>query len=185
MNFNYQHQIRGKKKPSTIGCQICQLPMLSTGEVISNRLPLIIRIKLLISHQKRQSIKQRYKKAEHAFRKFFRLQKPSIPPVPFPILNLKAGERVRVRSWDEIALTLDKRGDFKGCGFMLGMKKYIGTEQTVFKPVKIFVDERDLRLKEAKGLVLLEGLICEGDERYEHCDRACFYFWREEWLERV
>jgi hypothetical protein len=53
------------------------------------------------------------------------------------------------------------------------------------KPVKRFVDERDYRVKKAKGIILLEGLICEGTPDYGQCDRACFYFWRQEWLEKM
>jgi hypothetical protein len=51
--------------------------------------------------------------------------------------------------------------------------------------VKTFVDERDCRVKKVKGVYLLEGVNCQGFELYGECDRACFYFWREEWLEKI
>ncbi len=41
----------------------------------------------------------------------------------YPIWNLKAGETVRVRSWEEIQTTLEKRNNIKGHGFMLEMKQ--------------------------------------------------------------
>jgi hypothetical protein len=65
------------------------------------------------------------------------------------------------------------------------MWQYCGTTQKVLKPVKRFVDERDCRVKKVKGVYLLEGVNCQGFELYGECDRACFYFWREEWLEKL
>jgi hypothetical protein len=100
-------------------------------------------------------------------------------------LNLSSGDLVRVRSEEEIRATLNSRNELKGCMFMEAMWQYCGTTQRILKPVTRFVDERDYRVKKARGLVLLEGLICEGTPDYGRCDRACFYFWREEWLEKV
>jgi hypothetical protein len=99
--------------------------------------------------------------------------------------GLKPGDRVRVRSELEILATLDSWNELKGCMFMDDQRQYCGTIQQVFKLVERFVDERDYRVKKAKGLVLLESLVCEGTPDYGRCDRACFYFWREEWLEKI
>jgi hypothetical protein len=101
------------------------------------------------------------------------------------VARLKAGDQVRVRPREEIEATLDFWGELRGCLFMESMAQYCGTIQRVLKPVERFVDERDYRVKRAKGLILLEGLICEGTPDYGRCDRACFYFWREEWLEKI
>ncbi len=92
---------------------------------------------------------------------------------------------VRVRSEEEIKASLSAWGELKGCLFMDAQRQYCGTTQRVLKPVERFVDERDYRVKKAKGVVLLEGIICGGTPDYGRCDRACFYFWREEWLEQV
>lgn len=100
-------------------------------------------------------------------------------------LPLAAGDVVRVRSEEEIRATLSPWGEFKGCSFMDGQRQYCGTTQRVLKRVERFVDERDYRVKRAKGIVLLDGLICDGTPDYGRCDRACFYFWREEWLEEI
>lgn len=101
------------------------------------------------------------------------------------VLNLTAGDLVRVRSEEEINATLNAWNELKGCMFMDSQRQYCGTSQRVLKPVERFVDERDYRVKKARGLVLLDGLICEGAPDYGRCDRACFYFWREEWLEKI
>ena len=100
-------------------------------------------------------------------------------------VGLAAGCTVRVRSEEEIRATLNAWNELRGCMFMDAQRQYCGTTQRVLKPVERFVDERDYRVKKAKGVVLLEGLICEGTPDYGRCDRACFYFWREEWLEKI
>ena len=98
--------------------------------------------------------------------------------------RFEAGDLVRVRPRAEIDATLNHWRQLKGCTFMPEMDRYCGTIQRVLKPVERFVDERDLRVKKAKGLVLLEGAICEGTVDFGRCDRSCFLFWREEWLEK-
>ena len=93
-----------------------------------------------------------------------------------------AGQSVRVRSREEIGATLDAWNYRKGCGFMEEMWQYCGTTQRVLKPVQRFLDERDYRVKKARGIVLLQGVHCQGTIDYGRCDRNCYYFWREEWL---
>jgi hypothetical protein len=99
--------------------------------------------------------------------------------------HLMAGDMVRVRSKDEIEATLDHWRSFKGCAFLDEMVGYCGTNQRVLKRVERFIDERDYRLKRASGVVLLEGVICSGTRTTGRCDRACFFFWREEWLDKI
>jgi|WetSurMetagenome_2_1015567.scaffolds.fasta_scaffold137965_2 hypothetical protein len=96
-----------------------------------------------------------------------------------------AGQSARVRSREEIQATLDPWNYLKGCGFMEEMWQYCGTQQRVLKPVRRFLDERDYRVKKVRGIVLLEGLTCEGTSDYGACDRNCYFFWQEEWLEKI
>jgi hypothetical protein len=100
-------------------------------------------------------------------------------------LCLKAGDRVQVRSRKDIEATLDSRNALKGCFFMSEMWDYCGTEHRVLKPMEQFLDERTYRVKRTSGLVLLEGAICQGTDYAKGCDRSCFFFWREEWLEKI
>ncbi len=67
---------------------------------------------------------------------------------------------------------------------MTEMWKYCDTTQRVLKPLRRFFDECDYRVKTSTGLVLLEGLMCQGTVKFD-CDRSCFYFWRVEWLEKI
>lgn len=97
----------------------------------------------------------------------------------------KAGDVVRVKTRAEIKATLDRWNRCKGCDIMEEMYAYCGTIQRVFKRVEKFVDERDYRFKKCKGIVFLEGVFCEGTVDYGRCDRNCYFFWREEWLEKV
>lgn len=98
----------------------------------------------------------------------------------------KAGDLVRVKSKEEIGATLNHLGRLNGCAFMQdAMEPYCGTVQRVLKPMERFVDERELKVKKAKGLVLLEGVTCQGTTTFGRCDRSCLLFWREEWMEKI
>lgn len=99
--------------------------------------------------------------------------------------SLKSGDLVRVRSKEEIESTLNHVGQLKGCSFMDVMTPYCGTTQRVLKPMERFVDERDLRVKKCTGLILLEGVMCQGTTQFGRCDRSCLMFWRQEWLEKI
>ena len=98
---------------------------------------------------------------------------------------LKAGDKVRVRSREEIRETLDRWNQLKKCSFMEEMWPYCGTTQQVFKRVENFLDERDYLIKKCSGVYILEGVFCEGTNDFGPCDRSCFLFWREEWLEKL
>jgi len=102
-----------------------------------------------------------------------------------PENSLKEGDKVRVRIKEEIINTLDPFGELKGCSFLPDMFQYCGTEQHVFKTMQYFLDERDYKRKKTRGLILLENIFCNGTPVFGPCDRSCFLFWREEWLEKV
>ncbi len=98
---------------------------------------------------------------------------------------LQPGDSVRVKSWLEIRQTLNNWHQLNGCSFMEEMWPYCGTRQTVLKRVEKFLDERDYRVKKCKGIVILDGVMCQGTKDFGACDRSCFFFWREEWLEKM
>ena len=92
---------------------------------------------------------------------------------------------MRVRSLEEIQKTLNPFKELKGCAFLEDMQKYCGSEQRVLKVMERFLDERDYQVKKARGIVLLEGVFCQGTPVFGPCDRSCLLFWREEWLEKI
>lgn len=100
-------------------------------------------------------------------------------------ISLKAGDRVRIRSLEEIKTTLDHFNELHGCAFLLQMHQFCGTEQKVFKIMERFLDERDYKVKKTRGLVLIENNYCNGTPVFGQCDRSCFLFWRAEWLEKL
>lgn len=109
--------------------------------------------------------------------------------IAMPPLNLKVGERVRIKTLEEIKMTLDKNNKFQGLEYTLAMDKYCGGTFKVFKRVERAFDERKWKLAKVKDVVLLEGVFCDGDSGIEvdwdGCDRSCFLWWKEAWLERL
>ena len=99
--------------------------------------------------------------------------------------TLNKGDWVRIRSWDEIQPMLDPFHETRGCAFLEDMRQYCGTKQRVLKSMERFLDERDYKVKKVKGVILLENVICNGTPAFGKCDRCCFLFWREEWLEKI
>ena len=99
-------------------------------------------------------------------------------------LNLKPGDMVRIKSKEEILPILDGWRRYKGCMFMDEMWPYCGQVHKVSKKVNFLLDERDMKIKKCKDTVILDGLICQGSWPFKECDRSCFFFWKEAWLEK-
>ncbi len=112
----------------------------------------------------------------------------STPEVPTP-LGLRPGERVRVKTLEQIDRTLDATLSTHGLGFMPVQRAFAGGEFTVRTRVERFFDERTRRMLRLRDTVILDGVFCEppagGDEDYAGCNRMCFLFWKEAWLERI
>jgi len=107
-------------------------------------------------------------------------ESPGIEP-----LDLRPGEYARVRHLEEIYATLDERRRCRGLYFMPEMESYSGRVFRVFKTVEVIKLESTGEVRRLKSpTVFLEGVYCNG-ERHEGCDRSCFHFWREAWLERA
>ncbi len=102
-------------------------------------------------------------------------------------MDIKAGDRVRVKLREEIESTLDHDGKLKGCGFLKPMGEFCGRELTVAKRLERFFDERQWKMLKCKNIVLLEEARCDGSGHpdTQGCDRMCLFFWRTEWLERI
>ncbi len=99
--------------------------------------------------------------------------------------TLQPGDLVRIKSEEQIRATLGLWNELRGCTVMEEMWDYCGSTQRVLKRVERFMDEREYKIKKARGLVILQDVICKGTIDFGPCDRTCFFFWREEWLERI
>lgn len=104
-------------------------------------------------------------------------------------LGLQPGEIVRVRSVAQTRETLDEHRRCQGLGYIpTVMDRYCGGVYIVKKRVDRFFDERTQRLLKLRDVVILEGVYCEPEphkeEPFAGCQRTCFLFWKEAWLER-
>lgn len=101
--------------------------------------------------------------------------------------EIAEGDLVEVLSLEEIRVTLDASGRYKGLEFMPGMEVFCGHRLRVKKKVRAIFDERAWRMLSIKNCFLLEGAACEGLGMYdkEGCDRCCYYFWKDGWLRKI
>lgn len=99
----------------------------------------------------------------------------------------KDGELVRILPLEKIKKTLDSKGRCEGLQFMMGMAKFCGREVRILKRVRMMFDERLWKMVRIKNAYLLDGVICDGRDVFdgEGCDRSCFFFWKDLWLERI
>ncbi len=168
-------------------CQIYSLPTMAEGKADDIHLALRWKLRLLLTMRLSSSTKRSIKKLLIGARSLFSPSRGMSQPISAAprSTRLEAGDLVRVRSKEEILATLNPWRELKGCKFISEMAQYCGTMQRVLKPVERFLDERDYMVKKVRGLVLLDGLLCQGTAAHGRCDRACFFFWREEWLEKI
>jgi hypothetical protein len=171
-------------------CQIPGLPRISEGPAELEPQPVVKRLKRFLAkpwnYQVKPLLKTWSRRLTHVqSRVAGKSEAASAPSFNAGATALQAGDLVRVRSAPEIAATLDRWKELKGCAFLEYMWPYCGTTQRVLKLMTRFLDERDYRVKKCKGIVLLEGVICHGTPVFGPCDRCCHLFWREEWLERI
>jgi hypothetical protein len=106
-------------------------------------------------------------------------------PTPSTVLDLQPGERVRIKSKEEILATLNQDLLNRGMGFDVEMARFCGRTAVVKSRVNQCIDERTGRMLTMKSpCIVLEGIVCEGAFNVA-CPREFIPFWREIWLERV
>ena len=116
---------------------------------------------------------------------------PTIPDgssTPTAVLDLKPGERVRIRPIREIEQTITKKGFNRGMRFDIEMIKYCDGEYTVKSRVNKIINEKTGRMMNMKyPCILLEDVYCRAvcTPGRRGCPRAVNTYWREIWLERV
>ena len=168
------------------GCQLPCVPKFSIGPADAIKQSPIRRIKRLLAVPWNYYGKKWLKQAYHISIQWNGASSPQAAVKDFaPVIPFTKGDLVRVRSREEILSTLDPFKELKGCAFLPDMYQYCGTQQRVLKSMKTFLDERDYKVKKVRGVILLENVICNGTPSFGPCDRCCFLFWREEWLEKI
>lgn len=109
-------------------------------------------------------------------------------PTPVGTLELRPGERVRVKSAAQIAATLSVSNKNRGMLFEAEEAPYCEREFVVRRPVTRIIDERTGRmLPMLTPCVTLEGVVCKAHYSPGRmlCPRAIAPYWREIWLERA
>jgi hypothetical protein len=107
---------------------------------------------------------------------------------PKQTLDLRPGERVRVRTKEEILATLDTNQRNRGLWFDVEMVPHCGREYRVLRRVEQIIDERTGRMRRLPGdCIILDGVTCSGllSRNRLFCPRSIYPYWREIWLERV
>jgi hypothetical protein len=99
--------------------------------------------------------------------------------------RLCAGDRVLVRSPEEILATLDGNGALDGVPFMPEMLDWCGKPFHIQRRVeKTCVADYMLRRFPANDVVVLDGPRCDG-EGHDGCKHGCRIYWKEAWLRRL
>ena len=103
-------------------------------------------------------------------------------------LDLRPGDRVRVRDRDAIGATLDTNSKNRGLWFDVEMVPYCGGTFTVQRRVQKIINERSGKMMSLPGeCIVLDDVICSG--RFSRwrlfCPRAITPYWREIWLEPI
>lgn len=102
-----------------------------------------------------------------------------------PVLDLRVGDIVEVRSEQEILRTLDSQGTLDSLPFMPEMLRFCGKRFRVYKRADKTCDTIDWgTLRRMENAVHLEGLRCDG-AAHGGCKAACLVHWKEAWLKRV
>lgn len=113
---------------------------------------------------------------------------PKGEPGPISTLNLRPGELVRIKSYDEILTTFDRDNRNRSMSFDGEMVPYCGRIYRVRDRIERFIDEKTGKMKALKTpAVILDDVFCRSRYSYHrmYCPRSIFAWWREVWLERV
>ena len=94
----------------------------------------------------------------------------------------RVGDEVAVRSFQEIARTLDGTGCLEHLPFMPEMQAFCGQNSRIDRRLeKTCVEAPAFAFKRLRNVVLLDGLECNG-AAHDGCHRACKILWKEAWL---
>lgn len=104
---------------------------------------------------------------------------------PRETLDLTPGDLVRIKTVEEIRLTLDANQKNRGLYFDQEMLPFCGHTYRVKGRVSQIIEEPTGRMMKIPGdCILLEGAACTG-KYHMSCPRAILPYWREVWLRRA
>jgi hypothetical protein len=112
----------------------------------------------------------------------------TLDKTPHETMDLRPGELVQIKSYEEILATLSKKNKNRGLFFGEEMVPYCGSVHRVRSRVDHMVDEKTGKIMKLPGeCLILEGVVCRAhySERRLFCPRNIYPYWREIWLKRV
>jgi hypothetical protein len=104
------------------------------------------------------------------------------PPAEAGVGTLRVGDRVKVKSRQEILATLDSNSSVENTVLMPEMLKFAGQTLPVDAVVHRTCDGNGSTNRDMTGTVHLQGARCDGSAHGD-CQARCLLFWRKEWLE--
>ena len=115
------------------------------------------------------------------------LEQGALKRTPVHSLNLQPGDKVRVKTCEEIQATLDSNYKNRGLMFDVGMARYCGETFRVAARAQKIIHEKTgemIQAPEDNPMIILDGVICNADYQ-KFCARSEYVFWREIWLDKV
>lgn len=99
-------------------------------------------------------------------------------------MGIRAGDRVVVRSREEILASLEKSGELESMPFMMEMFQFCGRAFEVAAVAHKTCDTiHKTGGRKVANAVHLEGVRCDGSA-HGSCQAGCLIFWKTEWLRR-
>lgn len=105
-------------------------------------------------------------------------------PTPVAQLNLRPGEKVKVRNKYEIGMTLYKNLN-RGIWFGDETLRFCNHQYRVRSCVEHIIDERSGKMIKINPPCIILESVCATGEFLRFCPQNEYVFWREIWLERV
>jgi hypothetical protein len=104
---------------------------------------------------------------------------------PAIAIDLKPGERVRIKGKEEVRQTLDAIGKNRGLYFgNEETSRHCGKTYSVLTRIDRMILEDSGKMRAINNTVLLRGTECSG-LCFGGCSRGGYPMWREAWLERT
>ena len=99
-----------------------------------------------------------------------------------PPLNVRCGQRVRVKSLAEIEQTLDLDGTLDGMPFMPEMTKFCGQRVGVVRFAnQVCANVGAVEIRHLANVVVLDVIRCDG-QFHGGCEMGCDFLWKTQWL---
>lgn len=103
-------------------------------------------------------------------------------------LDLKAGELVKIKSYEDILATLNEDSHNRGMYFDAELVPFCGGTYRVLDRVTRIINEKTGKMMLMKNdCIMLDGVVCQACyAKYRRfCPRSIYPYWREIWLERI